>query len=229
MIKHSPKFLVSFLVVLIYRLINVGQFIPLAGSPLTAFLLPMSRFGKLVTFTFGFLSICIFDVLYVGIFSGTFDIWWTLLNASTYGAVGMLGYLFYKKFHITANKYTTNAVKYLFIGIACMTVYDVITGVVFPVVFSNASFAEKAWLQIAFSLGRLPLSLTFGVDVTTIPGSTPMIGSLIWNTLFLFGCSIVDMFIVNNKFFTLAKRKSANTKPPLPRPERDGGGNVLWM
>lgn len=120
-------------------------------EPIMASIMPLGRkYGALVGFLFGFLSIVIYD------FFTNFGVWtWTV--SITYGLVGIASFFYFKKFKSS----TFNFAVFAFFA---TIIFDLITGVLFA-----PMFGQNLWnafiLQIPFTAlhlaGNIGFTLTF--------------------------------------------------------------------
>lgn len=123
-------------------------------EPIMASIMPLSRkFGALVGFLFGFLSIFLYDLV-------THFGSWTWIAAITYGIIGALSALYFAKAKSSILNFVTFAV--------CATIfYDLVTGVLFAPIFHESMIAALV-LQIPFTLLHLAGNIGFAVTLSPI-------------------------------------------------------------
>lgn len=148
--KNKFKIFIIFLGCLFFRLL---PFRAPNLEPIMASIMPLSKkYGVLMAFLFGFLSIFIFDLL-------TFFGSWTWLVAITYGLVG-IGANFYFQ------KYKTSVLNFAVFAFMSTILFDLITGVLFAPIF-NQTILNALMLQIPFTL--LHLAGNVGLAITLSP------------------------------------------------------------
>lgn len=150
----SPaKFLAGWLVVFLIRLIpwRAPNVEPVLGT-----LMPFSKYyGWLGAFVFGFTSIALFDAITLKVGS------WTLVTASTYGAIGILSYLYFKRWQASVGNY------FIFAIIGTL-IYDAITGVIMGPLMFGQPIAEAFIGQIPFTMLHLAGNLGFALTLSPL-------------------------------------------------------------
>jgi hypothetical protein len=150
--RNWVKYTVAFLFVLLIRLL---PFRAPNLEPIMAFQMPFSKkYGILMSFMFGFLSITIYDSLTSG-----FGIW-TLITAISYGLVG-LGSYFYFKNRSGWKSYATYAV-------IATIVYDAVTGLTIGPLFFHQSFMISLVGQIPFTALHLLGNVSFAIILSPV-------------------------------------------------------------
>jgi uncharacterized membrane protein len=119
-----------------------------------ASIMPLGRkFGALVGFLFGFLSIFLYDaVTHFGS--------WTWIAGITYGFIGAVSALYFSKAKSSIFNFVTFAV-------GATIFYDLVTGVLFAPIF-HESMAVALVLQIPFTLLHLAGNVGFAVTLSPI-------------------------------------------------------------
>ncbi len=144
MLKNKFKILIVFVGCLLFRLL------PLRApnvEPIMASIMPLSRkYGAMLGFIFGFLSIFIYDSL-------THFGSWTWIAAITYGLIGALATLYFKKFK-------SSPVNFAIFAALATIVFDLVTGVLFAPMF-NESIGTALILQIPFTILHLTGNIAF--------------------------------------------------------------------
>lgn len=149
--KAKFKILIVFIGCLLFRLL------PLRApnvEPIMASLMPLGRkFGAMVGFLFGFLSIFLYDsVTHFGS--------WTWIAAITYGAVGAASALYF-------TKAKTSILNFAVFAFVATIVFDFVTGVLFAPIF-HESMAVALVLQVPFTLLHLAGNVGFAVTLSPI-------------------------------------------------------------
>ena len=149
--KEKLKIFTIFAGCLLFRLI------PLRApniEPIMASIMPLGRrFGALLGFLFGFLSIVIYDAL-------THFGSWTWTAGITYGIIGVASYFYFKGGNVRAFDFA------LFAFFATIT-FDFITGVLFAPMFGQ-SLWNAFILQIPFTILHLAGNIGFAITLSPI-------------------------------------------------------------
>ena len=123
-------------------------------EPIMASLMPLSRkYGALLGFAFGFLSIFLYDLL-------THFGSWTWITGIVYGVVGAVAGLYFKKFRTS----TFNFIVFAFIATIA---YDLITGVLVAPLWGQ-TLGEALMLQIPFTALHLAGNIGFAVTLSPL-------------------------------------------------------------
>ena len=123
-------------------------------EPIMASLMPTARkYGAIVGFLFGFLSIFLYDCL-------THFGSWTWIAGITYGLVGAFSALYFSKFKSSIFNFA------IFAGFATIF-YDLITGVLFAPIFGETMLAALL-LQIPFTALHLAGNVGFAITLSPI-------------------------------------------------------------
>ena len=123
-------------------------------EPIMASIMPLGRkYGALLGFLFGFLSIIIYDSITL---FGT----WTWITAITYGIIGAFSGLYFKKFKPSA----FNFALYAFFA---TIVFDLVTGILFAPVFGQTMF-NALILQIPFTVLHLAGNIGFALTLSPL-------------------------------------------------------------
>ena len=149
--KTKFKILIVFVGCLLFRLL------PLRApnvEPIMASIMPTARkYGAMVGFLFGFLSIFLYDaVTHFGS--------WTWIAGITYGLVGAVSALYFSKFKSLIINFA------IFAGFATIF-YDLITGVLFAPIF-HQSMLTALVLQIPFTALHLAGNIGFALTLSPI-------------------------------------------------------------
>ncbi len=169
MLKNKFKILIVFVGCLLFRLL------PLRApnvEPIMASIMPLSRkYGAMLGFTFGFLSIFIYDsVTHFGS--------WTWIAAITYGLIGAVATLYFKKFK-------SSPFNFAIFAFFATIVFDLITGVLFAPIF-HMNIGTAFILQIPFTILHLAGNIAFAFMLSPV----------------------LNRWFTSSKFFTLPKRVS---------------------
>lgn len=175
--KNLLKFAISFLICLLVRLI---PFRPPNVEPILATMMPFSRaFGGLFGFIFGFFSIIFYDVL-----TGTLGVW-TLITASTYGVLGVISYLYFRKFKASFMNFGLFAVfGTLF--------FDAVTGLTIGPMIFHQSLQSAIVGQIPFTLWHLLGNVSFALVLS------PALYRLVIENKRLESVNIINSFKIKN-------------------------------
>ena len=149
--RNKFKILVVFVGCLLFRLL------PLRApnvEPIMASLMPLGRkYGVLVGFSFGFLSIFLYDaVTHFGS--------WTWIAGITYGLIGAISAWYFTKEKISI-------LNFAIFAFFATIFYDLITGVLFAPIFGQTMFSALV-LQIPFTLLHLAGNIGFAVTLSPI-------------------------------------------------------------
>lgn len=149
--RNKFKILIIFVSCLIFRLL------PLRApnvEPIMASIMPLGRkYGAFLGFTFGFLSIFLYDaVTHFGA--------WTWPAAITYGIIGAVSSVYFKRLKTSA----FNFVLYAFFA---TIVFDLVTGVLFAPMFGQTIF-NALILQIPFTALHLAGNIGFAVTLSPL-------------------------------------------------------------
>lgn len=119
-------------------------------EPIMASIMPIGKiYGKITAFSFGFLSIVLFDSVTSG-----FGIW-TLITAIVYGMIGLGAQYFFKNRSGWKN-YATYAVL-------ATILYDAVTGLTIGPLFFHQSFIVSLIGQIPFTIFHLLGNVSFAI------------------------------------------------------------------
>ena len=123
-------------------------------EPIMASIMPLGRkYGALVGFFFGFLSMFLYDsVTHFGS--------WTWFGAITYGVIGFVSVFYFKKFKTSAFNF---AVFAFFATIS----FDLITGVLFAPIFGQ-TILNALILQIPFTVLHLAGNIGFSLTLSPL-------------------------------------------------------------
>lgn len=151
--KNYLKYVIGFVLCFLFRFI---PFKPPNIEPILTAQMPFARiYGKFAGFSFGFLSIIIFDLFTSGIGM------WTFITAITYGFLGLWAISYFK------NK-KNNALNYAKFAVMGTIVYDIITGLSVGPLFFNQSLMEALVGQIPFTLLHLIGNVSFAIILSPI-------------------------------------------------------------
>jgi energy-coupling factor transport system substrate-specific component len=141
------KYTILFLAVFLFRLL---PFRAPNVEPIMTTIMPIGkRYGKIVAFSFAFLSIFIFDSITAGI--GI----WTLITGIAYGALGLGAFYFFKN--------RSGWKNYALYAFTATIFYDVITGLTIGPLFFNQSFMVSLVGQIPFTVLHLLGNVSFAI------------------------------------------------------------------
>ena len=147
------KIILGWLTVFIIRLI---PWRPANVEPMLATAMPFAKhMGLISSFFFSALGIALFDLVTnkLGL--------WTLITATTYGAVTVFAYYFFKKREATITNFA-------FFGIIGTLVYDAITGLSIGPLFYNQSFMSALIGQIPFTMRHLAGTIGFSIVLSPL-------------------------------------------------------------
>ncbi|MFZ2072505.1 MAG: hypothetical protein WAV10_02390 [Minisyncoccia bacterium] len=149
--KDKFKILIVFVGCFLFRLL------PLRApnvEPIMASIMPLGRkYGALIAFIFGFLSMFLFDAV-------THFGYWTWVGAITYGVIGAVSTFYFNKFKISGFNF---AVFAFFATIS----FDLITGVLFAPMFGQ-TILNALVLQIPFTALHLAGNIGFALTLSPI-------------------------------------------------------------
>ena len=145
------KVFIIFIGSLLFRLI------PLRApnvEPIMASIMPLGRkYGALLSFLFGFLSIVVYDLL---THFGT----WTWVAGFTYGFIGMASSLYFKKFK-------TSIFQFAIFAFFATIIFDLITGVLFAPMFGQ-NILNALIMQIPFTALHLAGNIGFAITLSPL-------------------------------------------------------------
>ncbi|MFA6274123.1 MAG: ECF transporter S component [Candidatus Paceibacterota bacterium] len=149
--KNKFKILIVFVGCFLFRLL------PLRApnvEPIMASIMPLGRkYGVLTAFFFGFLSMFLFDsVTHFGP--------WTWSTAISYGIVGAVSVLYFKK-------YKTSPFNFAMFAFMGTIFFDLVTGVLFAPIF-HQTILNALILQIPFTLLHLAGNIGFALTLSPI-------------------------------------------------------------
>ncbi len=151
--NSSVKVILGWLLVFAIRLV---PFRPPNFEPMMAALMPFSKgHGPIVAFLFGALGIALYDLAWGLVGS------WTIVTALTYGALGILSWLYFRKRE-------TSVRNFLIAGIAGTLLYDAVTGVAMGPLLYGQPFMEALLGQIPFTLMHLLGTVTFSIVLSPL-------------------------------------------------------------
>jgi uncharacterized membrane protein len=150
-IKNKFKIFTVFISCLLFRLI------PLRApnvEPIMASIMPLGRrFGAVLGFLFGFLSIFIYDLL-------THFGAWTWVAGITYGFIGIVSFFYFKKFKSSVFNFA------LFAFFATL-IFDFITGILFAPMFGQ-TILNAFMMQIPFTALHLAGNIGFALTLSPL-------------------------------------------------------------
>ncbi|NVO03959.1 MAG: hypothetical protein HXX09_14785 [Bacteroidetes bacterium] len=150
--KKEFKYITAFLAVLIIRLIPFR--VPNL-EPVMAVIMPFGKkYGRLMVFSFGFLSISIYDALTSG-----FGVW-TLITAIAYGLLGLGASYFFEN--------RSGWKNYASYAVIATIVYDAVTGLTIGPLFFHQSFMVSLVGQIPFTLIHLLGNVSFAIVLSPV-------------------------------------------------------------
>jgi hypothetical protein len=124
-------------------------------EPLMAAIMPFSKTSsKIITFSFGFLSIVIFDF-----FTSGFGVW-TLITAVSYGFLGLGAQMYFKNHSGWKN--------YALYALWGTILYDIVTGLTIGPLFFNQSFMVSLVGQIPFTILHLLGNVSFAIVLSPV-------------------------------------------------------------
>ena len=124
-------------------------------EPIMASVMPIGKiYGKMMAFTFPFLSIALFDFVTSG-----FGIW-TVVTAITYGILGFSSYYFFKN--------RTGWKNYAIYALIATIMYDCLTGLTIGPLFFHQSFMVSLIGQIPFTAMHLLGNVSFAIVLSPL-------------------------------------------------------------
>ncbi len=150
--KSKLKYIIALLIVFLIRLL---PFRAPNVEPIMAVIMPLGKtYGKIVSFSFGFLSIVLFDSITSGI--GV----WTLITAVAYGILGVGASYFFKN--------RSGWMSYAGYAVVATIFYDAITGLTIGPLFFNQSFMISLIGQIPFTILHLLGNVSFAIVLSPL-------------------------------------------------------------
>lgn len=150
--KNWSNYILGFVGVLLIRLI---PFRAPNVEPILAAQMPFARkYGLIASFSFGFLSITIYDLLTSGV--GT----WTLVTAIAYGLLGIGASYFFKN--------RSGWKNYALYAIVATIVYDAVTGLTIGPIFFGQTFLGALVGQIPFTALHLLGNVSFAIILSPV-------------------------------------------------------------
>ncbi len=150
--KNWFKYILGFVGVLLIRLI---PFRAPNIEPILAAQMPFARkYGSLASFSFGFLSIIVYDLLTSGVGS------WTMVTAFAYGFLGLGASYFFKN-----RSGWKNYAIYAVIG---TILYDAVTGLTVGPIFFDQPFIAALIGQIPFTALHLLGNVSFAIILSPV-------------------------------------------------------------
>ncbi len=145
------KILAIFLGCLLFRLL---PFRAPNVEPIMASIMPISnKYGAFFSFTFGFLSIFLYDIL------TSFGSWtWTV--GITYGVVGLASYFYF-------NKFKSSIFHFAVFSFVATIVFDLITGVFLAPMWGQ-TILNAFMMQIPFTLLHLAGNIGFAFTLSPL-------------------------------------------------------------
>jgi hypothetical protein len=150
--KNWVKYTIAFLSVFLFRLI---PFRAPNMEPIMATIMPLGKsYGKIMAFTFGFISIVLFDLVTsrIGI--------WTLVTAFSYGVLGVGASYYFKN--------RSGWKNYAMYAVIATIVYDAVTGLTIGPLFFHQSFLVSLVGQIPFTLLHLLGNVSFAIVLSPV-------------------------------------------------------------
>ena len=146
------KIFIIFLGCLLFRLL------PLRApnvEPIMASIMPIGRkYGALVAFSFGFVSMALYDLITAKIG------FWTWTTAFSYGIIGVVSTFYFKKFK-------TSGLNFAIFAFFATIFFDLVTGVLFAPMFGQ-TMAGALILQIPFTILHLAGNIGFALTLSPI-------------------------------------------------------------
>jgi len=150
--RNWVKYVIAFLGVLAIRLV---PFRAPNLEPIMAFQMPLGKkYGALMSFAFGALSIAVYDAITSG--------WgvWTLVTALLYGFVGFGTYFYFKN--------RSGWKSYASYAIIATIIYDALSGLTIGPLFFHQSFMVSLVGQIPFTLLHLLGNVSFAIVLSPV-------------------------------------------------------------
>jgi uncharacterized membrane protein len=149
--KNKLKIFTIFLGCFLFRLL------PLRApnvEPIMASVMPLGRkYGVFVGFAFGFFSIFLYDLV-------THFGSWTWTTAITYGLVGAVSSIYFKKFK-------SSVFNFVVFSFFATIIFDLITGVLFATMFKQTMW-NAFIMQIPFTILHLAGNIGFAVTLSPL-------------------------------------------------------------
>lgn len=150
--KNWFKYILGFVGVLLIRLI---PFRAPNIEPILAAQMPFTRvYGSLASFSFGFLSIIVYDLLTSGVGS------WTIVTAFAYGFLGLGASYFFKS--------RSGWKNYAIYAVIATILYDAATGLTIGPIFFDQPFIAALIGQIPFTALHLLGNVSFAIILSPV-------------------------------------------------------------
>ncbi len=150
--KNWFKYILGFVGVLLIRLI---PFRAPNIEPILAAQMPFARkYGSLASFSFGFLSIIVYDLLTSGVGS------WTMVTALAYGFLGLGASYFFKN--------RSGWKNYAIYAVMGTILYDAVTGLTVGPIFFDQPFIAALIGQIPFTALHLLGNVSFAIILSPV-------------------------------------------------------------
>lgn len=150
--KNWYKYTIAFLAVLLIRLIPYRA--PNL-EPIMATAMPLGKkYGAVVAFFFGVLSITVYDSITSGL--GI----WTLITAICYGLVGVGASFYFKN--------RSGRMNYALYAVVATIIYDAITGLTIGPLFFHQLFIVSLVGQIPFTILHLLSNVSFAIVLSPV-------------------------------------------------------------
>ena len=150
--KNIVKYIIGLVMVLFLR---ITPHPPNVEGIMTTMMPFSKKWGWLSGMVFALLAILIFDVV-----TGTLGVW-SIMTAGTYGLIGVLSGLFFKRRKSSVGNYVGFA-------IVATIIYDAITGIGTGMLFFNQSFMVTFIGQIPFTLYHLGGNIVFAAIISPL-------------------------------------------------------------
>ena len=150
--KNWIKYIIAFICVFLFRLI---PFRAPNIEPIMATIMPIGKiYGGLMSFSFGFLSIVLFDSITSGI--GI----WTLITGLSYGILGLGAQYYFKN--------RSGWKNYAIYAVTATIFYDAVTGLTIGPLFFHQSFIVSLVGQIPFTVLHLLGNVSFAIVLSPV-------------------------------------------------------------
>jgi len=150
--KNWIKYIIAFICVFLFRLI---PFRAPNIEPIMATIMPIGKiYGGLMSFSFGFLSIVLFDSITSGI--GI----WTLITGLSYGVLGLGAQYYFKN--------RSGWKNYAIYAVTATIFYDAVTGLTIGPLFFHQSFMVSLVGQIPFTVLHLLGNVSFAIVLSPV-------------------------------------------------------------
>jgi hypothetical protein len=150
--KNWIKYIIAFICVFLFRLI---PFRAPNIEPIMATIMPIGKiYGGLMSFSFGFLSIVLFDSFTSGI--GI----WTLITGLSYGVLGLGAQYYFKN--------RSGWKNYAIYAVTATIFYDAVTGLTIGPLFFHQSFIVSLVGQIPFTVLHLLGNVSFAIVLSPV-------------------------------------------------------------